>query len=792
MSPRALVVFAPQRVSRDFIDYPYFADLGAIQAAAVLRDAGFDVALSDALAQPGATLGELGAGDVLLGRPLEPFLDELPADFDCAVVALTPFHRPPAADPFLARTLARLRALRPGAAIVLADLYQSGQHVVDAPGAELLASYPDADALLKYEPEVSLPPLLRALVAERAAGSAPRRRAERGVAPERLDALPLPAWDLVDLDAMWAFHAETVRRLGRPRWAFPITDHSVPVVTSRGCPFRCVHCSSNPDAREAGELVRPKVQRRCSPERVAALLDHLAARGARRIHLLDELVNVNLAHWEAVLDALVARGLSFEIPNGMRADYLHRAHIERMKGATTTLSVSAESGVQRVLDEIVDKQLDLADIERVARDASEVGVPLLVHFMIGLPGETKPEINATLGFASRLAEAWGVEPSVQFATPLPGTALARVAAERGRVLPVVSDWGPLFQQAPSIETADVTRDELARFKWTFDLRREASRGPKRVVMSVTYKCNNRCTFCATGTRAQFDGDYRRQRELLVEHRRRGARLLDLDGGEPTLNPNLWGLVRFARRIGYERITVTTNGRMAAYPEVAERLVRCGVTSVLVSIHGPDARTHGENVGVAEAFDQTMQGARNLLRLAPPEVELGACVTVTESNHDRMLELARLLYDTGFRRLDVQFLTPFGRGTRRVAPDTAAAAERVMRVIDEMGDRGRLADPRPDPMRIRVVNLPFCFMPGYEAHVTGDLLELEGQVRYVNDDHVALFEYLRGLRAKKPVCAGCPHAVFCGGFYELDDVPEPTWLVRPDDLVRRRDEASPSP
>jgi hypothetical protein len=27
-------------------------------------------------------------------------------------------------------------------------------------------------------------------------------------------------------------------------------------------------------------------------------------------------------------------------------------------------------------------------------------------------------------------------------------------------------------------------------------------------------------------------------------------------------------------------------------------------------------------------------------------------------------------------------------------------------------------------------------------------------------------------------------VFCGGFYELDDAPEPPWLVSSEDLVRR--------
>ena len=81
-------------------------------------------------------------------------------------------------------------------------------------------------------------------------------------------------------------------------------------------------------------------------------------------------------------------------------------------------------------------------------------------------------------------------------------------------------------------------------------------------MNVTYKCNNRCTFCATGTRTQFDGDFDRQRELLVKYRKVGVTLLDFDGGEPTMNPNLFKLVSFSKRIGYEKINVTTNARAA--------------------------------------------------------------------------------------------------------------------------------------------------------------------------------------------------------------------------------------
>lgn len=763
------IVFPPLRVSRDFIDYPYFADLGAVQAAAVLRAAGHGVALVDAFAIPGATCAPLDAGHVRLGAPPGDVLARVPAEAAAIVVAFTPFHRPPARDALLGELLEAIRRDRPSTPIVLADLYQSGQHVVDAPPASTLAAYPEIDAFLRYEAEDILPGLVTDLIAN---GRGAPRILEGGE-PAPLDALPIPAWDLVDLERYFRFHEDVVRGLGRPQWAFPIDGRSVPVLTTRGCPYRCVHCSSNPTSRRDGRLVAPKTQRRYSAAYLDRLFADLKRRGAARLHLLDELVNVNEAHFDAVMALLDKHDLRFEVPNGMRADYILPAHLATMKARMTTLSVSAESGVQRVVDEVVDKKLDLRAVQEAARGAAAVGLPMLVHFMIGLPGETRREINGTLEFALALHEETGAWPSVQFATPLPGTRLATLARERGRVLPLIEDYGPHFQQRPSIETEQVSLEELERFKWTFDRRLEAGQGPKKVIMNVTYKCNNRCTFCATGTRSQFDGNFDRQRELLVKYRKLGVTLLDFDGGEPTLNPNLLALVAFSKRIGYERINVTTNARMASYAEFADKLVHSGVTSLLTSIHGPDAQTHAQNVGVAEAFDQTCAGVRNFVRLAPPSVELGANITITKSNYQKLGAVAELVLDLGLRWFNLQFLTPFGRATSPIAPDTAEAAEEAMRVIDAFHDR----------LKFQIINLPFCFMPGYERYLMGDMLKLERHMLFVNNDEVNLFDYLRERRVRKPVCEGCPHSIFCGGFYELENAPEPKWLIRPEDLVR---------
>jgi MoaA/NifB/PqqE/SkfB family radical SAM enzyme len=458
----------------------------------------------------------------------------------------------------------------------------------------------------------------------------------------------------------------------------------------------------------------------------------------------------------------------FDVPNGMRADYLEARHLQRMRGKVTTVSVSAESGSQRVVTEVVGKRLDLAAIRTAASSAQSAGVPLMVHYIIGMPGETAEEVNETLAFAMDLYEHHGAWPAVQFATPLPGTGLAR-----GRTLPVVDDWGPCFQTAPSQPGASVAPEVLQKFKWTFDQRMAATQGPQKVIMNVTYVCNNHCTFCAVGTRTQVDGHPTRQREHLDKYRVLGVDMVDFDGGEPTLNPELIPLVRYARAIGYNRVNVTTNGRLCFYEDFARKLVTSGLTTLLFSVHGPDARSHAQQVGVAEAFDQTVAGIRHCLHHAPRGVELGMNITITKGNYELLEGVTQLAWDLGLRWLNIQFLTPFGRATKWVAPDTQVAADIARGVIDKWRDR----------MKFQVINLPFCFMPGYEEFLLGDLLKLQRHMIFVNNEDVNLAEYLSARRVRKPVCATCPHAVFCGGFYELDAVPEPPWLVRPEDLVR---------
>jgi hypothetical protein len=138
-------------------------------------------------------------------------------------------------------------------------------------------------------------------------------------------------------------------------------------------------------------------------------------------------------------------------------------------------------------------------------------------------------------------------------------------------------------------------------------------------------------------------------------------------------------------------------------------------------------------------------------------------------------MAELALSLGLTSLDLRMLTPFGRGTERLAPEPLAAAGAATRVVDAYGAR----------LKVLVHDLPFCFAPGYEEHLAGDPARLEHHTVHVGRDGVSPAAYLATRRVHEAACAPCPRRVFCAGFHVLDDAPGPPWLVAAEDLVRPR-------
>ena len=66
------------------------------------------------------------------------------------------------------------------------------------------------------------------------------------------------------------------------------------------------------------------------------------------------------------------------------------------------LVLSVESGSNRVLKEIMHKPLDLSIVKRVIADCRELGIASDISILIGLPGETKQDIEDARTFLKTL------------------------------------------------------------------------------------------------------------------------------------------------------------------------------------------------------------------------------------------------------------------------------------------------------------------------------------------------------------------------------------------------------
>jgi cyclic pyranopterin phosphate synthase len=114
-------------------------------------------------------------------------------------------------------------------------------------------------------------------------------------------------------------------------------------------------------------------------------------------------------------------------------------------------------------------------------------------------------------------------------------------------------------------------------------------------VSVTDRCNYRCTYCMPEELASalhFEPrsallSFEELEQVVTLFARLGVRKIRLTGGEPTVRRGLVELVaRLARIAGIEQVVMTTNGHLLA--ELAEPLARAGLAGVNVSLDTLDA------------------------------------------------------------------------------------------------------------------------------------------------------------------------------------------------------------
>lgn len=265
---------------------------------------------------------------------------------------------------------------------------------------------------------------------------------------EDLDSLPFPARHLLPMKELFQAVKQTPIR-------GEIRKPCVRVLTSRGCPNNCIFCSNH--------LVMGKKWRGRSPKNVADELEHIVKTyRVKQVDFEDDNLTFDNKRMEAICDEIIQRKLDIEwyTPNGVRADRLDASLLGKMrKSGCQRIMVAPESGVQRVVNQIIKKNQDLKKVESAIVEARKVGIKVSCFFIIGFIGETKEDIQATIDYAYMLRHLGADRFYFSYATPLIGTELYSQAESSGYLSPAFSDEALSWAQ-PLIETPQFTANDL--------------------------------------------------------------------------------------------------------------------------------------------------------------------------------------------------------------------------------------------------------------------------------------------------------------------------------------------
>ena len=203
---------------------------------------------------------------------------------------------------------------------------------------------------------------------------------------KNIDKLPFPSYDLFKIEKYFK---------NQMNWDGFYNKPAMPILSSRGCPYNCVHCAFK---NVWGERKwRPRSAQNVIEE-IELLVNEF---GAKEIHFMDDNLSFNASRLENICNLIADRNIkiSWQAPNGLAYWTLNSNLIKRMKvSGCKQVAFGFESGSKKVL-QFISKPHNNIKAKRIVKTAKRVGLFTIGYFIIGFPNENSEDIKNTVNFA---------------------------------------------------------------------------------------------------------------------------------------------------------------------------------------------------------------------------------------------------------------------------------------------------------------------------------------------------------------------------------------------------------
>jgi anaerobic magnesium-protoporphyrin IX monomethyl ester cyclase len=187
------------------------------------------------------------------------------------------------------------------------------------------------------------------------------------------------------------------------------------IITSRGCPFNCTFCCTV-----------DKVFRKRTAQKIVEEMLVCKGLGYRAIDFYDDIFNVSKKQVLEVCDEIIRQKVGMPWICRCRVDPMDEEMVSRMReSGCERIHMGAESASMEILDRIK-KHITPEQTRNAFRLAKKHGISTLGYFMIGFPGETREQAEATVRFAFELDPEFAAFHSLM---PVPGSEIYEQAVK---------------------------------------------------------------------------------------------------------------------------------------------------------------------------------------------------------------------------------------------------------------------------------------------------------------------------------------------------------------------------
>ena len=226
-----------------------------------------------------------------------------------------------------------------------------------------------------------------------------------------LDNLPFPLWEKFNMEGYW--------KIGFAHAPIKKNKKFLPILSSRGCPYRCKFCVS--------PTLNPNWRKR-TPKSVVDEMEYLHQNlDIDDFHFSDLDPTVNEKRIVEMCKEIISRNLKFEwkLAQGTKMETIkNESTLKLMKDAGLTFfSFSPESGSVELMKKL-NKPFDYNHALKMTSHLNKLNIKTQACFIAGTPPETEKDRKESLDYVKKLIKNGLDEIAVFIYSPIPGSYFA--------------------------------------------------------------------------------------------------------------------------------------------------------------------------------------------------------------------------------------------------------------------------------------------------------------------------------------------------------------------------------